>query len=174
MTTTCYMGLRIASCGRIVPRRNQSGFDFWRHVDFSFFFQAEDGIRDVAVTGVQTCALPISYGLGSRRQSGDGSDLQRLAWKSGSCKSQGGALCFADQGTWTGVISAPGLAGTQFTRVINMKRQWLGFSQARDSRPCSRFTRLCTAGRTGACFCLCLSFLAMYFLKVILSAAWTS
>src|SRR2546429_4575068 len=25
-----------------------------------FFFQAEDGIRDVAVTGVQTCALPIS------------------------------------------------------------------------------------------------------------------
>src|SRR2546429_6771422 len=28
-----------------------------------FFFQAEDGIRDVAVTGVQTCALPI-YGGG--------------------------------------------------------------------------------------------------------------
>src|SRR5687768_8147577 len=26
---------------------------------FLFFFQAEDGIRDVAVTGVQTCALPI-------------------------------------------------------------------------------------------------------------------
>src|SRR5216684_3681214 len=29
---------------------------------FFFFFQAEDGIRDVAVTGVQTCALPISTG----------------------------------------------------------------------------------------------------------------
>src|SRR2546429_9963672 len=28
-----------------------------------FFFQAEDGIRDVAVTGVQTCALPISLGV---------------------------------------------------------------------------------------------------------------
>src|SRR2546429_2913828 len=27
---------------------------------YIFFFQAEDGIRDVAVTGVQTCALPIS------------------------------------------------------------------------------------------------------------------
>src|SRR5207253_8613876 len=26
-----------------------------------FFFQAEDGIRDGHVTGVQTCALPISY-----------------------------------------------------------------------------------------------------------------
>jgi len=25
----------------------------------SFFFQAEDGIRDTSVTGVQTCALPI-------------------------------------------------------------------------------------------------------------------
>src|SRR5256885_14401465 len=28
-----------------------------------FFFQAEDGIRDYKVTGVQTCALPISHGL---------------------------------------------------------------------------------------------------------------
>src|SRR6266550_7387918 len=28
---------------------------------FFFFFQAEDGIRDVAVTGVQTCALPICF-----------------------------------------------------------------------------------------------------------------
>src|SRR6266542_5995822 len=27
---------------------------------FFFFFQAEDGIRDATVTGVQTCALPIS------------------------------------------------------------------------------------------------------------------
>src|SRR2546422_96367 len=43
---------------------------------FFFFFQAEDGIRDVAVTGVQTCALPIYHrcrtdgdraGAGTRR-----------------------------------------------------------------------------------------------------------
>src|SRR3712207_8572076 len=27
-----------------------------------FFFQAEDGIRDIGVTGVQTCALPICAG----------------------------------------------------------------------------------------------------------------
>ena len=26
---------------------------------YFFFFQAEDGIRDIGVTGVQTCALPI-------------------------------------------------------------------------------------------------------------------
>src|SRR3712207_7749987 len=34
---------------------------------FVFFFQAEDGIRDIGVTGVQTCALPIFV------------DLQRVA-----------------------------------------------------------------------------------------------
>src|SRR3989449_7873975 len=34
-----------------------------------FFFQAEDGIRDVAVTGVQTCALPIYHLLAA--SSGD-------------------------------------------------------------------------------------------------------
>src|SRR6266487_6376559 len=34
----------------------------WRTLSLSsvFFFQAEDGIRDGRVTGVQTCALPIS------------------------------------------------------------------------------------------------------------------
>src|SRR2546430_3495634 len=37
-----------------------------------FFFQAEDGIRDLTVTGVQTCALPISFReyRNSRRGSG--------------------------------------------------------------------------------------------------------
>src|SRR2546430_3567258 len=32
---------------------------------FFFFFQAEDGIRDLTVTGVQTCALPIYLEDGS-------------------------------------------------------------------------------------------------------------
>src|SRR2546430_5782217 len=44
---------------------------------FSFFFQAEDGIRDLTVTGVQTCALPISalrlhQRLGEAIRVGDG------------------------------------------------------------------------------------------------------
>src|SRR2546430_12477763 len=34
---------------------------------FVFFFQAEDGIRYLTVTGVQTCALPISHPRGRRR-----------------------------------------------------------------------------------------------------------
>src|SRR5690606_40008670 len=33
---------------------------------FFFVFQAEDGIRDFHVTGVQTCALPILYPLSSK------------------------------------------------------------------------------------------------------------
>src|SRR2546426_9247380 len=40
---------------------------------FFFFFQAEDGIRDYKVTGVQTCALPIL--IEEYRFSGDGSKL---------------------------------------------------------------------------------------------------
>src|SRR2546430_17724541 len=34
-----------------------------RYHGFVFFFQAEDGIRDLTVTGVQTCALPIAAEL---------------------------------------------------------------------------------------------------------------
>src|SRR6202012_3158664 len=33
----------------------------WLIISLIFFFQAEDGIRDHCVTGVQTCALPISF-----------------------------------------------------------------------------------------------------------------
>src|SRR5260221_9799334 len=49
-----------------------------RGLDFSFFFQAEDGIRDHCVTGVQTCALPIS----SRRHTRSLCD-----WSSDVCSS---------------------------------------------------------------------------------------
>src|SRR5436305_2752369 len=42
----------IFSAFRIIVTRSYSLF-------FFFFFQAEDGIRDADVTGVQTCALPI-------------------------------------------------------------------------------------------------------------------
>src|SRR5687767_15818314 len=44
-----------------------------------FFFQAEDGIRDKLVTGVQTCALPISS-----RRCKSGSDLQRRLASAGA------------------------------------------------------------------------------------------
>src|SRR5260370_15152052 len=47
---------------RVVPERLRDSCGH-RHcaamLSFFFFFQAEDGIRDSSVTGVQTCALPI-------------------------------------------------------------------------------------------------------------------
>src|SRR3989440_2642964 len=46
-------GLLYRSCGR------NPVSDRWRLTVLFFFFQAEDGIRDLIVTGVQTCALPI-------------------------------------------------------------------------------------------------------------------
>src|SRR5438445_5260137 len=47
-----------------------------RQAEWFFFFQAEDGIRDIGVTGVQTCALPISGNAPSRPRSlGDPRDL---------------------------------------------------------------------------------------------------
>src|SRR2546430_3102777 len=41
------------------PNREPFGSLHGRRLHFCFFFQAEDGIRDLTVTGVQTCALPI-------------------------------------------------------------------------------------------------------------------
>src|SRR5690606_29332829 len=48
-----------------------------------FFFQAEDGIRDFHVTGVQTCALPISSRAPTVRQRRLGVALRRLRENSG-------------------------------------------------------------------------------------------
>src|SRR5260370_25519931 len=56
--------------------------------DFSFyffFFQAEDGIRDSSVTGVQTCALPISNGVRTtQRNRVATADRDARAWGSDS------------------------------------------------------------------------------------------
>src|SRR3712207_6855544 len=43
--------------GLVEERVKKVACDLWYSF---FFFQAEDGIRDIGVTGVQTCALPIS------------------------------------------------------------------------------------------------------------------
>src|SRR5215510_15611605 len=66
-----------------------------------FFFQAEDGIRDGHVTGVQTCALPISRACiarswsRARERSGAlrGSPTRRLANKRGSGERRVGKEC---------------------------------------------------------------------------------
>src|SRR5437762_4455724 len=50
-----------------------------RRLVVSFFFQAEDGIRDTSVTGVQTCALPISDVWAVDARTGKASQLRKEA-----------------------------------------------------------------------------------------------
>src|SRR3989440_3197480 len=54
--------LRVRMPYDIAPVQTIEGVTVCSHrtIIFFFFFQAEDGIRDLIVTGVQTCALPIS------------------------------------------------------------------------------------------------------------------
>src|SRR5688572_31217544 len=63
-------------------------------VIFFFFFQAEDGIRDLTVTGVQTCALPISArasGTMGRSSTGSFSTARRSRSRSSSsCPARSG------------------------------------------------------------------------------------
>src|SRR2546427_5748055 len=47
-----------------------------------FFFQAEDGIRDLTVTGVQTCALPIYLALDAWDPESDGIIIACLNFRS--------------------------------------------------------------------------------------------
>src|SRR5207245_5810894 len=73
-----------------------------------FFFQAEDGIRDATVTGVQTCALPISNGR---------------CW---DCLAQRGALRTVQErtvraGTWRGVRES---LRSEERRVGKERRYW--------------------------------------------------
>src|ERR1039457_3926522 len=56
-----------------------------------FFFQAEDGIRDYKVTGVQTCALPICV------ECAGGPGISPIAGESGAGQGAGGT-----QKRWTG------------------------------------------------------------------------
>src|SRR3712207_8679730 len=49
-----------------------------------FFFQAEDGIRNIGVTGVQTCALPI-YNLINKKENKDGYTHEKIKSLNYSC-----------------------------------------------------------------------------------------
>src|SRR3712207_7117718 len=66
------------------------------------FFQAEDGIRDIGVTGVQTCALPIS-GCG-----------RRAATASHPIRPRMGGVCLAAlRGRWVRVGAERGATGDE-------------------------------------------------------------
>src|SRR3712207_1738267 len=85
-----------------------------------FFFQAEDGIRDIGVTGVQTCALPISTGVATRTSltvSQASEVLDRLAGRGHlEVTAEEGALVYSlregDRPVLEGPESPPGAPGT--------------------------------------------------------------
>src|SRR5690625_5572640 len=56
---------------------------------FFFLFQAEDGIRDGHVTGVQTCALPI---FGDGVETARAGNVGRDPWRNGQEPGQGGDM----------------------------------------------------------------------------------
>src|SRR5256884_7162974 len=89
-----------------------------------FFFQAEDGIRDVAVTGVQTCALPISLQPSSspplqRAESIVLLPFENRHWPASSRKHACPAMSLDTVSTWTEEAATttqttflPGLSGS--------------------------------------------------------------
>src|SRR2546430_6196271 len=73
-----------------------------------FFFQAEDGIRDLTVTGVQTCALPICHGLARPAADAIGNEGSRFARGWGQLRAPPAHMGMA-RGHMLG--QAPGLVG---------------------------------------------------------------
>src|SRR3989449_4869316 len=89
----------------------------YMHYDFFFFFQAEDGIRDVAVTGVQTCALPICPGGAQPARS------SRYTARSASLKHTNrtrstGVGCFTSSRTVSTAIRAACSIGKRYAPVL--------------------------------------------------------
>src|SRR5438067_5962444 len=78
-----------------------------------FFFQAEDGIRDRNVTGVQTCALPISGGM---------FNILAPSVQSMFLLGASGAAPIFGYGRWWTVLSAGWLHGSLLHIVFNMMR----------------------------------------------------
>src|SRR6266496_5784522 len=54
-----FISMRCTLCGHLLQVALTLILVVGYAIDVCFFFQAEDGIRDLYVTGVQTCALPI-------------------------------------------------------------------------------------------------------------------
>src|SRR3989449_8467108 len=85
-------------------------------VCFFFFFQAEDGIRDVAVTGVQTCALPILA-------------LAAFVWRFGD-RRDGRAVTTFPGGVTPMVVSAVVLVGAEVLALTFVgSKVWAGIYQ---------------------------------------------
>src|SRR5690606_39826257 len=86
----------------------------------TFFFQAEDGIRDFHVTGVQTCALPISPSGGST--SGAASDTPTPVRRGASAAGPGNEGSTGNTST-VGASGMSMLAASGFARARSEERR---------------------------------------------------
>src|SRR5690554_6973191 len=80
----------------------------------AFFFQAEDGIRDADVTGVQTCALPISCLCAMGYEYSVMVCWSHAAWRKVWCEDGGGVFCAAIirvVNNWDFAADGPSIAG---------------------------------------------------------------
>src|SRR3712207_7600892 len=78
---------------------------------YFFFFQAEDGIRDIGVTGVQTCALPISAAVCGAPRAAAGGEPAACLIRRGGGSSSGRSSWRRRVRTARGPSSPWGLAG---------------------------------------------------------------
>src|SRR3712207_8926948 len=87
---------------------------------FFFFFQAEDGIRDIGVTGVQTCALPISRCWSSwASPNNPGSSFLRRGFESAENDPTGAKASFGEL-TPCGLAGTPAFCNVRQLRVHTM------------------------------------------------------
>src|SRR5437762_13097712 len=82
-----------------------------------FFFQAEDGIRDTSVTGVQTCALPICRARLPRRRDRSMADMRTIAtaWESRATETN----------NYTAAAAGHALGGAEIGRASCRERVWV-------------------------------------------------
>src|SRR5690606_40720876 len=103
-----------------------------------FFFQAEDGIRDFHVTGVQTCALPISITSSTAiatlltRSASITRTCSELSWVTVTLRLAGQACC-----------SRASSALTEIGRASCRERGWIpaGSASVKKQQPTSAATR---------------------------------
>src|SRR5207244_9099305 len=97
------------------------------YVDFLFFFQAEDGIRDDLVTGVQTCALPISGRRRARRRTarnGGGNGASKCC--GGHSSTPAGSALPAASSTWRRAAPSCGRSEERRVGEGGRGRGWAG------------------------------------------------
>src|SRR5436305_9234222 len=91
----------------------------FRITTFPFYFQAEDGIRDADVTGVQTCALPI-WGTGGPIPGNCFVNVPRVSTRSHARRGNAVGDGIPTQGTLT--KSPPGFPGDEIGRASCRER----------------------------------------------------